>query len=175
MAIQICPRCGNPCQIKTYEGVTIDECVQCKGVWLDSGELELVIERQESQFTAGFTSETLRLSSPMIPESEKTAILKCPLCEQSMRTMNFNYSSGVIINTCPRHGAWFDHEELQRVEAHMEHWKDEKKSARIQKIAADAEKAGNEEVARFQHGLKAHNPLKSTIIYALYIKLTSRK
>jgi Zn-finger nucleic acid-binding protein len=40
-----CPVCNVPLSISSREGVEIDFCPQCRGVWLDRGELDKVIER----------------------------------------------------------------------------------------------------------------------------------
>ena len=37
-----CPRCGAALAETDCEGVEVDHCEQCGGVWLDAGELELV-------------------------------------------------------------------------------------------------------------------------------------
>ena len=40
-----CPRCQVDLVISDRQGVEIDFCPQCRGVWLDRGELDKVIER----------------------------------------------------------------------------------------------------------------------------------
>ena len=40
-----CPRCQVDLAISDRQGVEIDFCPQCRGVWLDRGELDKVIER----------------------------------------------------------------------------------------------------------------------------------
>jgi Zn-finger nucleic acid-binding protein len=40
-----CPVCDVSLSISSREGVEIDFCPQCRGVWLDRGELDKVIER----------------------------------------------------------------------------------------------------------------------------------
>jgi uncharacterized protein len=41
-----CPRCtSEPLDERDREGVTIDVCRACRGVWLDRGELEKLIAR----------------------------------------------------------------------------------------------------------------------------------
>ncbi len=44
-----CPVCQAPFQESVREGILIDTCTQCRGVWLDRGELEklLAAMRQE--------------------------------------------------------------------------------------------------------------------------------
>ncbi len=40
-----CPVCKVPLVMSDRQGVEIDYCSQCRGVWLDRGELDKIIER----------------------------------------------------------------------------------------------------------------------------------
>lgn len=40
-----CPRCNVILLMSDKQGVEIDYCPQCRGIWLDRGELEKIIER----------------------------------------------------------------------------------------------------------------------------------
>jgi len=40
-----CPACHTVLQLAERQGVEIDYCPQCRGVWLDRGELDKLIER----------------------------------------------------------------------------------------------------------------------------------
>ncbi|MBE1283565.1 MAG: hypothetical protein GJ676_09670 [Rhodobacteraceae bacterium] len=40
-----CPIDGTPLVITDRSGVEIDYCPECRGVWLDRGELDKIIER----------------------------------------------------------------------------------------------------------------------------------
>ena len=42
-----CPKCGAGLEELTHEGVTIDRCPACGGVYLDKGELERVMAKRE--------------------------------------------------------------------------------------------------------------------------------
>jgi len=42
-----CPICETEMKVAEREGVDIDYCPQCRGVWLDRGELEKIIARME--------------------------------------------------------------------------------------------------------------------------------
>ena len=48
-----CPICDIEMRTADREGVEIDYCSQCRGVWLDRGELEKIIARVESQDSSG--------------------------------------------------------------------------------------------------------------------------
>jgi Zn-finger nucleic acid-binding protein len=51
-----CPVCtGIDLKIAERQGVEIDYCPECRGVWLDRGELDKIIERSEPHTTASYT------------------------------------------------------------------------------------------------------------------------
>lgn len=41
----LCPLCRVELQMAERQGVEIDYCPQCRGVWLDRGELDKIIDR----------------------------------------------------------------------------------------------------------------------------------
>ncbi|MFN0072060.1 MAG: zf-TFIIB domain-containing protein [Chloroflexota bacterium] len=43
-----CPRCAVPLTMTDRQGVEIDYCSQCRGVWLDRGEMDKIVEREAS-------------------------------------------------------------------------------------------------------------------------------
>lgn len=42
-----CPKCDGKLVELAFEGVQIDRCNKCNGIWLDAGELELLIVKHE--------------------------------------------------------------------------------------------------------------------------------
>jgi Zn-finger nucleic acid-binding protein len=43
-----CPQCNVTLLMAERQGVEIDYCPQCRGIWLDRGELEKIIDRSSS-------------------------------------------------------------------------------------------------------------------------------
>ena len=43
-----CPKCGADLEEKRVGSVAVDTCPDCKGMWLDAGELELVRQARSS-------------------------------------------------------------------------------------------------------------------------------
>jgi Zn-finger nucleic acid-binding protein len=41
----LCPTCKKPLTMSERQGIEIDYCPSCRGVWLDRGELDKIIER----------------------------------------------------------------------------------------------------------------------------------
>lgn len=44
-----CPVCAVPLTMSSRQNVEIDYCPQCRGVWLDRGELDKIIERSAAE------------------------------------------------------------------------------------------------------------------------------
>lgn len=45
-----CPICKVPLVMADKQGIEIDYCPQCRGIWLDRGELEKLIERSTQPY-----------------------------------------------------------------------------------------------------------------------------
>ncbi|MCC7010959.1 MAG: zf-TFIIB domain-containing protein [Planctomycetes bacterium] len=44
-----CPRCSTSLTEHDREGITVDRCQRCRGVWLDRGELEKLLARASDE------------------------------------------------------------------------------------------------------------------------------
>ena len=47
-----CPVCQVPLVMSERQGVEIDYCPQCRGVWLDRGELDKILERSATEYAS---------------------------------------------------------------------------------------------------------------------------
>lgn len=45
-----CPACGATMSLNTLDGITLDHCRACLGVWLDHGEMERLASRNLTSF-----------------------------------------------------------------------------------------------------------------------------
>ena len=52
VAAMSCPVCRVPLAMSDRQGIEIDYCPQCRGVWLDRGELDKIIERSAPEAVA---------------------------------------------------------------------------------------------------------------------------
>ncbi len=52
-----CPNCDHTLVMTDRNGVEIDYCPECRGVWLDRGELDKIIERSTQQYTPPATPQ----------------------------------------------------------------------------------------------------------------------
>lgn len=44
-----CPNCKIPLVMSDRQGIEIDYCPECRGIWLDRGELDKIIERSVNE------------------------------------------------------------------------------------------------------------------------------
>ena len=101
-----CPVDKSPLIVLELEQVEIDYCSECKGVWLDAGELELLM---------GTAPETQHLLASMKkPPRVKEKKRKCPVCAKTMTKVLCGPEQNVLIDKCRlNHGLWLDHGELE--------------------------------------------------------------
>ncbi len=45
-----CPKCGHTMVEVELEGIKVDKCTCCSGIYFDDGELEQILEKQPGQF-----------------------------------------------------------------------------------------------------------------------------
>lgn len=119
-----CPRCAGAMQaVGTNQGVEIDQCLECGGIWLDAGELEALVRPQVEVAAAAPTVSVRELRERMRevqPPEESVKYRDCPRCGQVMRRINFGTISGVIVDECRQHGVLLDPGELQAIETFLQ-------------------------------------------------------
>jgi hypothetical protein len=68
-----CPKCNVTLSMTDRQGVEIDFCPQCRGIWLDRGELDKIIERAGPAVTSPSSSAHHNSSGapPLMPSPER--------------------------------------------------------------------------------------------------------
>jgi uncharacterized protein len=101
----ICPTCKHPLIVIEYKQIELDYCTNCKGVWFDSGELELMLERVNLKPNVAAGKSILDLSEAATEEKKRS----CPVCGRKMRKENIGSEPKILIDACPTNeGLWFD-------------------------------------------------------------------
>ena len=108
-----CPRCDQALGPRLVGDVVIDECMGCRGLFLDETAVKrIVTDRQQSR------AESLLGALPRLegrtPLGSKLYI-KCPVCRVVMNRKLFASGTGVVIDVCRQHGTFFDAGELPRI------------------------------------------------------------
>ena len=122
-----CPVCKNAMITLELEDVEIDYCTDCGGIWLDAGELEMLLDDRQH-------AEKL-LKSFKIDANSTEKPRKCPICLKKMQKIIVGQATPtLLIDRCRKgDGLWFDKGELQDIFNRAQLDKDSK----IQKLLAD--------------------------------------
>ncbi len=101
-----CPKCKGVTHEMKIEGVEVDFCSACKGIWFDKDEIAFTME--------------LPVDMPQIEEVKKEAKkteYACPRCGDSLETMKFVQSNDLLVDRCPGCGGiWLDKGEYSKIE-----------------------------------------------------------
>ena len=104
----MCPKCKKKTlsYFNTSEGVVLDFCDECSGIWFDKNELASYIE--------------LSMDIPEITEMKKAARktdLICPKCEGALEELPFSTKTNILVDRCEKCGGiFFDSGELMHAE-----------------------------------------------------------
>lgn len=110
-----CPKCDVDTKTEKYEGVEIDRCPRCKGVWLDDGEIRQVIREREKTFTSEQIRAVVGDTLPVkVDAPEEADVYPCPKCGENLEKHDL---TGIMLDRCPNHdGLWFDEGEIEKVQ-----------------------------------------------------------
>jgi Zn-finger nucleic acid-binding protein len=126
-----CPRDGAALDARTYEEhIEVDSCPTCRGMWLDSGELEAIQRSAKNDYTRELDRlEAEDASHARVASQIAHGPIACPVCTKEMEIREYGYGAQVVIDTCVEGcGVWLDAGEIQALERFFE---------RAQKASAD--------------------------------------
>lgn len=115
-----CPACGEYYCLsgRRVANVPVLECGRCAGLWLGTDAFRQLTDQAAANVVAPdehFTPRQAAQGEAAFSQSAGQRYRKCPMCGQIMHRRNYARRSGVIIDVCRDHGAWFDADELPRI------------------------------------------------------------
>jgi uncharacterized protein len=111
--IPVCPKCDVGLFILHFKSIEVDYCERCRGVWLDAGEFEMLMQVTGAQATdplAQFQHQT-------VAQASKSRHL-CPRCDRPLEELLITSPTGsaLTLDRCKHgHGLWFDADEIQQL------------------------------------------------------------
>jgi Zn-finger nucleic acid-binding protein len=106
-----CPKCDGPTKTLDFEAdLHVERCEQCKGVWMDKGELARYANLSEDLPAGTYNTG-------------KPTTYSCPSCKlknEKKPLYQTAYSQDLHIDLCKScHGLWFDHKEVAALKEHL--------------------------------------------------------
>ncbi|MCB9250210.1 MAG: zf-TFIIB domain-containing protein [Ignavibacteriales bacterium] len=91
-----------------FEEIETDFCTNCEGIWLDAGELELLLENSSEK------DELIKSFSKAKKNKKKKR--RCPICHKKMEKTRVSDDKDIVLDECKHgHGLWFDKGEILEV------------------------------------------------------------
>ncbi len=88
-----CPKCRTPMDQVTYDGVEVDRCQHCQGIWFDAGEIKALSTRD--------AAEELDIGSSTIGHwQDGLQDYDCPRCGGPMQKAQVKRQPHIRIETC---------------------------------------------------------------------------
>lgn len=112
-----CPDCQIPMLQDLFQGVTLDHCAQCAGVWFDEGELRSL---QETDHQA-----MVHLEEKWVPKMEAAPSLpherRCPNDGAVLEGFHYLYDTPVVLDRCETcYGVWVQNNELLKMQRFLD-------------------------------------------------------
>ena len=189
----LCPRClVNSKEINlestVLEGIELDLCSECGGIWFDKQELASAISL-DKQAIINFQDKLANLKTSDVKNTEnvesKDYSLNCPKCNSVMNKYKYMYTSNIYIDSCDKcEGIWIDRGELLNIVNYLEEAskidpeKEAEVLAKIQQIKKEYELKEKEFVdSLVKLDDKARNPITKglgEVLQAIYSFLYKR-
>jgi Zn-finger nucleic acid-binding protein len=112
----ICPVCKYDMIVVEYHNIELDYCNSCKGVWFDSGELELLLKSYGLEEPKAFFDGIFNSQEAASPEKKRN----CPICGHKLKKTAIGGQPEILIDVCrDKHGLWFDGGEVAQLIRHL--------------------------------------------------------
>lgn len=134
-----CPRDGTHLSNVRIDGVELDRCPNCAGVWLDTGELARVLTLKLSEIEGQFEEQT----APRGAAGEAVDYMRCPRCpEGRLQRISYTVMHPVSIDRCEQClGFWLDKSELVSIVGEKKELEEELSIHRLRRFLHSASAA----------------------------------
>jgi len=107
-----CPKCQSPFEQVTFAEITVDRCLECRGLWFD------MLEKEDLARIEG--SEAIDIGSEQVGERYRNMQeINCPVCAVEMIPMVDKDQHHIKYESCPIcYGAFFDAGEFRDLKEH---------------------------------------------------------
>jgi uncharacterized protein len=96
-----CPKCGHGMEEVVHDGVVIDRCTYCKGLWFDADEAHRLKSLPDSHL--------VDIGDPKLGWVwDSRAEIHCPRCGKPMQESSDPKQKHIWYEMCPEHGIFMD-------------------------------------------------------------------
>lgn len=101
-----CGKCGDEFSTLFLDGMIVDRCTGCHGVWLDAGELDRILDH-------GSEDPTMMPAKPLTEAPLDRLVGSCPTCRLGLEAYPVPGQPAHLEICGHCMGVWFDHDEMK--------------------------------------------------------------
>jgi len=105
-----CPRCGIELAERTSGRAKLLACRDCGGVWIDRADAQRILEHKPGALQHILLTQRVAAKARVGYDIETP--VRCPFDAEPLTKAEVD---GVLVDSCPIHGTWFDAGEVHRV------------------------------------------------------------
>jgi Zn-finger nucleic acid-binding protein len=110
-----CAWCEGTLHPVELEGIQLDMCDTCDGIWFERDELLKVVEAEKSELMNTVLNEAW-VNEPEEIDPTDGQKYSCPVCNEPLHRYQYHLKSGIEIDACDHgHGLWIDDGESQKI------------------------------------------------------------
>ena len=106
-----CPNCKIELHPKRIQGIEIEECGKCEGIWFEDDELKQMKDKIDSDLN-WMDFDILKHPEKFKPTAKRT---NCPSCKKSMDVLDYDETKVEIDYCAFCKGIWLEKNELEKI------------------------------------------------------------
>ena len=106
-----CPNCKIELHPKRIQGIEIEECGKCEGIWFEDDELKQMKDKIDSDLN-WMDFDILKHPEKCKPTAKRT---NCPSCKKSMDVLDYDETKVEIDYCAFCKGIWLEKNELEKI------------------------------------------------------------
>lgn len=154
--------------MREHEGVSVEICPDGHGLWISQRDLMRAVRTDDLSTGQSNTYEEEEALLKVMNRDIETGdqVRDCPMCRKPLNSVQYAFTSGVVIDSCRIHGIWLDGGELEQ----LEEWAaqrfapgSEEDAAFAARIAAREAEAADPDMHTVSHGLPVGDWVRSIL------------
>ncbi|MHB8859099.1 MAG: zf-TFIIB domain-containing protein [Thermoleophilia bacterium] len=106
-----CPRCQEATNPKTVNGIVVDQCSKCYGIWFDQDEMRKLKDAQDSDLD--WMNFELWKNKEKYKVDRKKIV--CPKCNVPLIGVNYDYTNVEVHFCLTCKGMWLDKNQFKQI------------------------------------------------------------
>jgi Zn-finger nucleic acid-binding protein len=107
-----CPDCNIALEAREFQGITVDACSKCAGIFFDEGEVAAL----KARGLAAMDELEAAIVPQIAVEATQGKFRRCSNCGSAMDKFRYMYNSDIVLDECERCGGiWVQDGELGRM------------------------------------------------------------